>query len=323
MTARVLLAILCVLATASRLGAQTMTTLEAPGPNGPLRGTFLAGSSDRTWAPVLIIPGSGPTDRDGNNPLGVRAATYRLLAEGLATAGIPTLRVDKRGLFGSADAIPDPDAVTLRDYAADVHAWSAVLRERTGAPCVWLLGHSEGGLVALVSAQSEAKICGLILIATPGRPLGEVLREQLRANPANAPLLDQAEQAIDRLEAGQRVDGPLHPALAPLFRPQVQDFMIDAFSYNPAALVAAVSRPILILQGARDLQVSVADAQRLKAAKPDAALLIVPDANHVLKSVVGDDAAANIATYGAVDLPLAADIVPAITAFMRKHTPLP
>jgi fermentation-respiration switch protein FrsA (DUF1100 family) len=164
----------------------------------------------------------------------------------------------------------------------------------------------------------------LILVAAPGRPLGAVLRAQLRANPANAPILAEAEHAIDRLEAGAHVDGTtLHPALLPLFRPSVQNFLVDAFARDPAALLARVAKPVLILQGGLDLQVSVGDAERLKAAKPDAELRVVPDANHVLKRVTTDDPAANIATYGAADLPLASDIIPAVTTFIRAHSPEP
>jgi pimeloyl-ACP methyl ester carboxylesterase len=297
----------------------TETEIEAPGPDGPLRGTLLA-TPAATHAPVLIIPGSGPTDRDGNNPLGIRAATYRLLAEGLAAEGIPSLRIDKRGMFGSTAAIPDANAVTIADYAEDVRVWNVILRERTGASCIWLLGHSEGGLVALAAAKGAADLCGLILVAAPGRRLGDILREQLRANPANAPILAEAEQVIAALEAGRHVDGAsLHPALLPLFRPEVQGFLIDALALDPARLVAGFRKPVLILQPGSDLQVSRANAERLKAAKPDAELHISPGTSHVLKHVGSDDAAANLATYGAIDLPLAPDIIPTVAAFIRAH----
>jgi pimeloyl-ACP methyl ester carboxylesterase len=298
--------------------------IEAPGPNGPLRGTLLS-ADVATSPPVLVIPGSGPTDRDGNNPLGIRASTYRLLAEGLVAQGISTLRIDKRGLFGSAAAIPDANAVTIGDYADDAHVWNVILRERTGTPCIWLLGHSEGGLVALTAAAKDAvNVCGLILVAAPGRRLGDILREQLHANPANAPILPQAEHTIDQLEAGRHVDGAsLHPALLALFQPEVQGFLIDALARDPEALIADFPKPVLILQPGRDLQVSKADAERLKAAKPDAELHVSPDANHVLKSIDSDDPAANIATYGAIDLPLAPDIIQTIAAFIRAHEPEP
>jgi len=272
---------------------------------------------------VLIIPGSGPTDRDGNNPLGVKAATCRLLAEGLAASGITSARIDKRGMFGSGQAVPDANAVSIGDYAADVQGWIAAVRNETGASCIWLLGHSEGGLVALAAAQTPAGICGLILVAAAGRPLGAVMREQLKANPANAPILDEALAAIDTLEAGRHIDiSRLNPALHPLFAPQVQDFLISEFALDPAELIAGIGRPILILQGERDIQVDVEDAKRLHAANPATRLVLLAHTNHVLKRVASDDRAANIATYADPDLPLAPGVVDAIAPFI-KGAPAP
>ena len=305
-------------AAAVATAAPGASPIEAPGPAGPLKGTLLMPAA-RPSATIVIIPGSGPTDRDGNNPMGVSGSTYRMLAEGLAAKGIATVRIDKRGMFASAAAIPNANDVTIADYAADAHLWATAARAATGAPCVWLLGHSEGGLVAMAAAQDAADICGLVLVAAPGRKLADVIREQLRANPANAPVLGQALPALDLLEAGRRVDtGGMNPALLPLFAPQVQPFLISLLSYDPARLVGAVSKPVLIIQGERDLQVGVADARRLAAADPKAKLVLVADANHVLKSVVSDDRAANIATYANPDLPLAPGIVDAIAAFVAR-----
>src|ERR1700733_15432573 len=138
---------------AAAVAAPMETSIEAPGPAGSLKGTLLA-PDVRSGPVVLIIPGSGPTDRNGNSPAGVLAATYQLLAEGLAAQGVISARIDKRGMFGSAAAVPDANAVTINDYVADIQAWSRVIRERTKAPCVWLLGHSEGGLVAMAAAKN-------------------------------------------------------------------------------------------------------------------------------------------------------------------------
>jgi pimeloyl-ACP methyl ester carboxylesterase len=289
--------------------------VEAKGPSGPLKGTMVSPAA--TAPVVLIIPGSGPTDRDGNNPMGVKASTYRLLAEGLAKQGIASVRIDKRGMFGSAAAVPDANAVTIEDYAADVRAWVASIRERTGRKCVWVAGHSEGGLVALASARSAPDICGLILISAPGRRMGDVMRAQLRANPANAPVLDDALSAIAKLEAGQTVDvSSFHPALQNLFAPQVQKFLISLFSHDPAELIRRENRPVLILQGEDDLQVGAEDARRLAAARPSAKLILLPKVNHTLKEVPADDRAANMAAYADPSLPLAAGVAEAIAEFV-------
>ncbi|MEM9473120.1 MAG: alpha/beta fold hydrolase, partial [Pseudomonadota bacterium] len=205
----------------------TETVVQAPGPLGSLEGVLQTPDATAS-ATVLIIPGSGPTNRDGNNSLGVSAATYKHLAQGLGNAGISSVRIDKRGMFGSANAVEDANNVTLADYADDVHAWIKVAQAQSGHRCVWLLGHSEGALVAMLAAQRNAPICGLVLIASPGRKFGDVLRHQLRDNPANKPLLDDAIGAINELEAGRKVDvSRFHPALQGLFAPQVQRFMSD------------------------------------------------------------------------------------------------
>jgi hypothetical protein len=291
--------------------------ITAPGPKGPLAGTLLDGG---VKAPVvMIVPGSGPTDRDGNNPLGVTAAPYRLLAEALAAKGVSSVRIDKRGMFGSKQAVADVNAVTISDYATDTHQWVAAIRERTGASCVWVLGHSEGALVALAAAQQPDGICGVILVSGAGRKLSDVIREQLRTNPANAPLLDSAMAALDSLERGRHVDvADMHPALQKLFAPQVQGFLIDMFRQDPAKLAASLKLPVLIVQGERDLQVSVADAQALAAAQPKAKLVLIDKMNHVLKDVDSNDRAANLATYADPALPVDPRLVDAIATFVKR-----
>ncbi|VWB17224.1 hydrolase [Burkholderia lata] len=296
------------------------TEIEAPGPAGPLKGTLL--SPDTADVPVvLIVPGSGSTDRNGNAPSWLQASTYRLLAEGLCEEGIASVRIDKRGMYGSASAIPDANDVTIEDYAADIHAWVAAIRARTGASSVWVLGHSEGGLVALLAARQSADIAGLILVATAGRPLGPVLRQQLRSNPANAPILENAMSILDSLEAGDRVDAAsIDPVLMQLFRPQVQRFLMSELTVDPAALLAGYMKPVLIVQGTRDIQVDVQDAELLKHANPRAEMALIADANHVLKTVGTVDRQENLAAYSNPDLPLTEGVVAAISAFVHAST---
>ncbi|WP_439599446.1 alpha/beta hydrolase [Falsiroseomonas sp.] len=292
------------------LPAGAATPLQAPGPQGPLEGSLLPGRPM-----VLIIPGSGATDRDGNGP-GYRPDTYRLLAEGLAARGIGSLRIDKRGLHGSRAAVRDAEAVTMADYAADIAAWAGVLRAR-GAGCLVLAGHSEGGLVALLAAGQLPDLCGLVLLATPGRRIGAVLREQLDRALPPGPLRAEAEGLLARLEAGQGLPEAISPPLLPLFRPRLAGFLASLLALDPPALAAAAPAPLLVLQGLRDLQVTQADAAALAAARPEARLVLLPGVNHVLKAVA-EDAADNLAAYADPARPLAPGVVEAIADFLAQ-----
>ena len=306
-----------------------VSELTAPGPEGALSGTMVVPDPGHDSGPrvvVLIVPGSGPTDRDGNSPLGVTARPYVLLAEGLADRGIPSVRIDKRGMFASSRAVADPNAVTLSDYADDIVAWSQAIglsfsgrTDDAALPCLVLAGHSEGGLVSLVAAPRLANLCGLVLLATPGRPTGEVLRDQLRANFAEGTVLDAALAAITSLEAGQSVDvRGLHPALRSLFAPGVQGFLIDLMSRDPAQLASVLTVPTLVLQGKRDLQIKEGNAVRLSEALDRGELVLLPDVNHVLKTVASDDRAANLATYADPSLPLAPGVTKAVADFVDR-----
>jgi uncharacterized protein len=297
--------------------AREVVELQAPGPKGPLSGTMT--DAGRGAPVVLIIPGSGPTDRNGNSPMGVTAAPYRMLAEALAERGISTVRVDKRGMFGSKDA-GSPNEVTVSGYAQDIRAWIGAIRRRTGSGCVWVLGHSEGVLMSLAAAaESKEGVCGLVLVAGAGRRLSDVLREQLRAAPPFAPHLEVALPAIARLEAGQRVEtAGMDPLLLSLFAPQVQDYLIDNFAHDPADLAGRVTVPMLVLQGLSDLQTTEADARRLAGANARARLVLLPGVNHVLKAAPADDRAANAATYANPTLPLGPGVAEAVAEFVKR-----
>lgn len=123
---------------------------------------------------------------------------------------------------------------------------------------------------------------------------------------------------IDALAAGGRIAADqLDPSLAGLFPDAVQGFLISAFALNPAELVSKIKSPVLILQGSRDIQVSVADARALHQANPNARLVLLPDVNHVLKRVTTDNTSENIATYGDAALPLAPDVARTISLFVK------
>lgn len=296
---------------AAALLASAQVTI--PGPRGPLAATLLEPS--RGAPALIIIPGSGPTNRDGDNPAGVAGGVYRQLAEQLAARGVTTLRIDKRGMFGSKAAIADPNAVRIANYARDVHGWARYLRAR-GKRCVWLAGHSEGGLVALAAAQRPEGLCGLVLLGAPGRPLGTVLRAQLK--PQLPPdMYASAAAAIARLERRERVDPATVPTpVASLFSPALQGFMTDLLTTEPARLAAATRVPMLVVQGDHDLQVGVEDARILAAAHRGAKLVVVPGINHLWRRAPLDRAA-NFATYRNASLPVDPAVADAIAVFVK------
>lgn len=298
------------------IAGPTATEAVLPTQPAPLHGTLL--TPETASAVAVIIPGSGPTDRDGNSPLGVSASTYRLLAESLAAQGVATIRIDKRGIAASAAAGPAEQDLRFTDYSADALTWVAEAARLTSKPCAWLIGHSEGTLVALKAVQGgDDKVCGLILLSGAGRPAGVVLREQLTALPE--PMKGQAYAALTELEAGRTVaDTP--PALAALFRPSVQPYLISWLPLDPAILVAAYDGPVFIGQGTTDIQVSTTDAQALATADPKATLKLWEGVNHVLKAAPADRAA-NAATYADPALPLAPGVAEDVAAFIRANTP--
>lgn len=278
----------------------------------PLHGTLL-GPPDAQAAAVLI-PGSGPTDRNGDQLPAIRAGTLRLLAEDLAGQGVATVRIDKRGVGASAAAALSEDALRFDHMAEDARAWAADLAQRTGRDCVWLMGHSEGGLVAQVAAADNPQVCGVVLLASAGRPAADILREQLTALPQ--PMRDQAMHALSELEAGRTVETV--PGLEALFRPSVQPYLISWFRHDPRELAATYDRPMLVVHAERDIQVNEADADALTTAQPIARRLDLEGVNHVLKAAPADRAG-NIAVYADPDAPLAEGLADAVAAFVLEN----
>ena len=300
---------------AALLLSPVSTPVQLASTPAPLHGTLLT-PEGQTRAAAVILPGSGPTDRDGNSAqFGIKAASYRLLAEGLAERGVATIRIDKRGIGESAAAGPAETDLRFNTYADDARAWAAEAAAKTGRPCAWLIGHSEGALVALKAvASQDDKICGLVLLSGAGRPAGVVLREQLAALPE--PLKTRAYEVLSELEAGRTVAAP--PAeLAALFRPSVQPYLISWLTLDPAQLAAAYDGPIFVGQGTTDIQVSMADAEAIKAAQPRAELVVWDGVNHMLKTAPADRAG-NVATYMDPALPLAPGVVEAVADFVLK-----
>ncbi|WP_170314755.1 alpha/beta hydrolase [Aquibium carbonis] len=261
---------------------------------------------------VLMISGSGPTDRDGNNAFGVRAGTLGKLAAALASRGIASLRYDKRGLPGSVP-VGDEAEVTFETFVADLEAVAAWARSTSAHRPLVLMGHSEGGMVAIEAARRAPHAYdGLILLATPGRPPAETMRDQL----ANLPEPERSDAfgMLADLEAGRRID-TVPPSLAGLFRASVQPFVISMLALRPAETLAALDLPVLVIGGGTDIQVGRPDFDALAAARTDAQSHWVERMNHILVDAPADFAG-NVATYADPDVELSGGLADRIADFV-------
>ena len=279
---------------------------------GILKGTLALPDGDGIFPVALMIAGSGPTDRDGNNPM-MANNSLKLLAEGMLARGIASLRYDKRGIASSASAGGNEEDLRFETYIEDAVKWVQQLREDDRFSHVIILGHSEGSLIGMMAA-ARAKADKFISVSGVGRPAADILREQLSSQ---SPLVTaMTDPIIDTLEMGRTVNA-VNPMLNSLFRPSVQPYIISWFQYDPAKEIAKLHCPVLILQGTTDIQVKVEDAHMLAAAYPKGEKVILEGMNHVLKNAPSDRMA-NLQTYNDPTLPLTEGLVDGIAAFIHK-----
>jgi len=284
-------------------------------PGGALAATLALPAGAARTPVVLIIAGSGPTDRDGNSALlPGHNDSLKMLAAALADAGFASLRYDKRGIGASRAAAPDESALRFDTYVDDAAAWIARLNADPRFTSVAVLGHSEGALIGMLAAQRGAAAAYVSVAGIADSP-GAILRRQLAGKLPPA-LAEANEGILAALERGQLV-AEVPPALAAFYRPSVQPYLISWMHYDPAREIAALHIPLLIVQGTTDIQVDPGQARALQAARPDAALALIPGMNHVLKAVPAD-AARQLASYGDPSLPLAPGLAGAITGFLRS-----
>ena len=285
-----------------------------------LPGTLAMPANYRSKIPVaLIVAGSGPTDRNGNSAGPLRAQNnsnlYAILAWQLADAGIASVRYDKRSLGDNLQKL-DIAQTSIDDFISDVSAGARKLLADRRFSKVILIGHSEGAELVLQAVNRGAPASGIVMMSGAGRPIMMVLREQLSKQLPPEELV-KWDSASARYLRGEEA-GDVLSGLRSLLLPANRKFMQSWTKYDPAAEIARVRVPVLIVQGARDIQVSEADARALKAAQPAAKLVVIPAANHVFRAAASDDRMVQVRLYTDPTIPIVPELTPAIAGWIRS-----
>jgi pimeloyl-ACP methyl ester carboxylesterase len=259
---------------------------------------------------VLIIAGSGPTDRNGNGPIGnLNTDAYKQLAHELAKAGIASLRYDKRGIAQSQPTGKINMETLFDEEVADIRRWINLIRKDKRFSTLVLAGHSQGALMGVQVASAADKFISLNGLGVKAHQL---LRDQLSTMP---PLMkEKAFAVLDSLNKGL-IAKDIPPYLQSLFNLGLQLYWMDMFRIDPPQLLSQLRIPVLVIQGDNDIQVKVSDAQTFVSKTPDAKLLILPGMNHVFKQAP-TDRVGNLRTYSDPSLPIDPAIVNSMIAFI-------
>ena len=281
-----------------------------------LFGTLTIPEGEGVKTICIIVPGSGPTDRDGNNPFGLKTDTYKLLAEALLENGIASFRYDKRGAGKSIiEDLKPEDMEKNMLFETNVQDLKSIINNLKGMnkfEKIFLIGHSEGSLVSILCAKEE-KIDGIISIAGVGKNAGDLLIDQLEQQLAK-PLVKEATKIIKSLKKGKQVKN-IPAMLQNVFRDSVQGYLISWFKYDPRKELASLNIPILILHGKVDHQVIIENAKLLASAKKGTKLVIIENMTHLIKEVENPED--EFKTYSDASYPIPKALVDEIVAFVK------
>ncbi|MBE9582940.1 alpha/beta fold hydrolase [Mucilaginibacter sp. JRF] len=281
--------------------------------SGNISGSLVKPKGEGKVPLVLIIAGSGPTDRNGNSAkLGLNTNAYMQLANELGKKGIATLRYDKR-LIGQSTSTTKESELKFEDMVEDAVGLINDVNDKGEFSKIIVLGHSEGSLVGML-ASAEAPVKGFISVAGAGDPAEKILSEQMKTQPKY--IADGFKRVLDSLKRGKTTPD-VDASLYFIARPSIQGYIMSWCRYDPQREIKKLKMPVLILQGTTDLQVPTAQAEKLKKGKSDAQLTIIPEMNHVLKAAPADTKQ-NMATYNAPELPLKPELVTGIVDFVGK-----
>ena len=311
---RIFLTLLAIIFTTALHAVEEDITLNTP--TGDIHGKLMSPDCDVPCPVVIIIAGSGPTDMNGNTiGAGITNNSLLYLAQELVNNGIATVRYDKRGIGKSTAAGTKEEDLRFDHYIEDAAMWADKLAGDSRFSKVIIAGHSEGSLIGMVAAKRSKAVKGYISISGCGCPAYEILEKQMQAQPAQ--IQEESAAICKELREGRTVEQvPFY--LAALYRQSVQPYLISWFAYNPAVEIAKLDIPVLILQGDKDIQVGVEEAEKLHAAHQASSMYVVKDMNHVLKQCGTNDRMAQLATYSDPKLPIKPELISHIVEFIRE-----
>lgn len=278
-----------------------------------IEGTLLLPEAKEQPDLVLIIPGSGPTDRNGNQPM-MNNNALKFLAQGLQERGLASFRYDKRVIPLIRQGDFQEQNVAFNDFIDDARLVLNYFKKSKAFGKIYIAGHSQGSLVGMVAAQDGAD--GFISIAGAGQSIDHVVLDQLSLQLPGA--VPGAADAFKTLRETGRVDN-FPQELSPIFRPSLQAFMYQWMGYDPAKILGSLSIPALIINGTSDLQVSEQEAFLLKNAAPKAEFKLILNMNHVLK-IIDEKGLANGKSYNDPNLPVAPELIENISDFVHKNS---
>lgn len=271
-------------------------------------GTLLEPSGISKPNLIILIAGSGPTDRNGNQNF-LKNNSLKKLAEGLTNNGIATFRYDKR-IVKQIKTNTANTPVMFNDFVSDAQAVLDYFKSKNTFNHIYILGHSQGSLVGMLAAEHAD---GFISVAGPGETIDKVIISQLQAN---APIYTaDAQKVFDILKTGETTsDYP--PELKSIFNKETQPFIANWMQYDPKEEIQQLNIPVLIINGTADLQVSEEDAKILHEAAPTSTLKLINKMNHVFVIIEGDKLE-NSKSYNESARPIAKELVSTITDFVK------
>lgn len=281
---------------------------------GEVYGTLLRPNVSEPVPVVLIIAGSGPTDRDGNTAsLPGTNNSLKMIAEELLAANIASLRYDKRGVGASVAAANTEAGLIFNDYITDAISWVKTLRKDSRFSSVGIIGHSEGSLIGMLSATSS-EVDFFISLAGAGVPADEIILAQLEGS--SQPIIDYASYVLSELRKGNQVtDIPANFQF--LFRESAQPYLISWIQFDPSVEISRLDIPVVVIHGTRDIQIPIDQASILAASNPNAELVLIEGMNHVLKNAP-EDPNLNLLTYTDPDIPLTDEFAAFLKTFVTR-----